>query len=396
MDNTVDNSEIAAHDSWYALDAASSKGRKQEDKKQRHEENRDLSPCPSVSASSASHCEEVLEVYEISESGSTSRGPKLFVSRSESGHTNETDGPLGSHVSSLPQSPASVYYSTPPEIPINDGIEPHHSEKVIPSMGPYTSSTKDLGTKLGRSQQLPSPQPPPFETRKIVTPTAQWFLSVVPHESSISALIVRPRTGEAEHLRIRAEETAKTLLLDWTNVDPDVVSGAENSGSWNTIVNSNPQHYGPAQSQKVRNQPYRVTYPPQAYPQHWYEPPVFTASPSPNEIQTDSEELAHLKKLILDEKAEQDRREAALAAVAPPAIPSAPIVTEEVPEDIMQHETSYMEAVDSIYIPQEYNSLGNEKPPKPQPVIMKDWLHRKFIFPVDMCQTWEVSNLNLL
>ena len=405
MDNEFGKSEAAAHDSSGAWGVASSKSRKQVDKEQRREEmendnrkSRDLSPYPSVSASSASHCEHVLEVYEGSDSGSTSRRPKSFISRPELGHTNGIDdppSPSGSHANSLSQSPASVYYSMSPEFPITDGVDPNRSEEVIPSMGHYRVSTKALGTDFSKGQRPPTPQPPP-DKRKLVTPTAQWFLSVVPHESSISALIVRPRTGEVEHLRIRAEETAKTLLLHWTNVDPDVVSGEENFGSWNSNINSDPQHYGPAKYQGVRNQPYQMSYTPQAYPHQWYQPPVLTASPSPNQSQTDSEELARLKKLILDEKAEQDRRTAALAAAPPPAVPSAPMITEEVPEDVMQRENTYTEALDSTDMPQEYNPLDNEKPSKPQPVIMKDWLGRKFIFPVDMCQTWEVGNSSLL
>lgn len=398
MDKTFGKSEATAHDSWGAWGVASSKGRKREDKVQKREKmetenrkSRDLSPYPSVSASSESHCEHVLEVHEGSDSGSTSRGPKSSISRPELGHTSGTDdppSPSGSHENSLSQSPDSVYYSMSPEFPVTDGTKPHRSEEVIPSMGHYKANTKGQGTKLSKSQL-----PPPPEKTRLVTPTAQWFLSVVPHESSISALIVRPRSGEAEHLRIRAEETAKTLLLDWTNIDPDVVSGEENSGNWNSNINSNPQHYGPAKYQGFRNQPYQMSYTPQAYPQQWYQPPVLTASPSPNQTQTDSEEFARLKKLILDEKAEQDRRAATVAAAAPPAVPYAPTITEE---DTMQHDSTYMEAVDSMDMPQEYNALENEKPSKPQPVIMRDWLRRKFIFPVDMCQTWEVGNLNLL
>ena len=403
MDKTLENTEAAAHDSWSAWGVASSKGKKREDKEQRHQEmekedrkSRDASPYPSLSASSASHHEYAGEVSEISDAGSTNRGPKPLNGRPRLGHTNgsyDPPSPSRSHANSLSQSPASTYYSMSPEFPITDETILQRSEGVIPGISQYTASTKGLATKYGKSQG------PPLGKTKIVTPTAQWFLSVVPHESNVTALIVRPRSGEAEHLRGRAEETAKRMLLNWTTIDPDVVSGEDHSKDLNSNPSPNALQGGSARDSRVRNQPYQMPYPPQAYPaytpQQWYPPPVLATSPPPNQIRMDSEELAHLKKLILDEKAEQDIRAETMAAAAPPAAPSAPQLTVHPPEDTMHNENAYMEAIESTNVPQEYNAQGNEKPSKPQPVIMRDWLGRRFIFPIDMCQTWEVGNLHL-
>lgn len=404
MDTTLENTEAAAHDSWSGWGIRSTKGKEREDKEQRHEEmenenrkSRDASPYPSLSASSVSHLEYVREVSEIADAGSTS-GPKSLNGRPKLGHTNgayDPPSPAGSHANSLSQSPASVYYSVPPEFPNTDDTNLKPSQEVSSGMGQHTASAKGLATKISKIQGSPAP-----ERTEIVMPTAQWFLSVVPHEPNVTALIVRPRSGEAEQLRGRAEETAKQLLLDWTNIDPDVVSGEDISADWSSNLKHNSQQDGSAKDPRARNQPYQMPYTPQAYPAHppqqWLQPPAFLSAPPPSQTQMDSEELAHLKKLILDEKAEQDMRAAAVAAAARPAAPSAPQFTEVVPENTMHNDNAYVEATDSMNGPQEDDALGNEKPSKPQPVIMRDWLGRRFIFPVQMCQTWEVGNPNLL
>lgn len=399
-DKTHENTEAAAHDSLGAWCFAWSKGKKREEKEHGHEEmenenqqHRDRSPYPTLSASSASHHEHVREVSEISEADSTSRGPEPLNCLSKLGHTNGTydlPSPSGSNANSLSQSPASVYYSISPEFPITDEVKLHRSEQVIPSIGQHAASVKGLATTCGKSQGLPPPEKP-----KIVVPTAQWFLSVVPHESNVGALIVKPRSGHADHLRGRAEETAKQLLLNWTNFDPDVASGEDHCEDWSFNVNPESHQDGSAEDLRVRNQLYQIPYTPQAYPAHtpqlWYQPPAFTSAPPPSQTQMDSEELAHLKKLILAEKAEQDIK---AAAAAQPAAPFAPQLTEDVPKPTMHHENGHVEAVDSMNVPQTYNALGDERHLKPKPVIMRDWLGRRFIFPVDMCRTWEVGDLS--
>lgn len=419
IDTRLKNTEATAVDSWG--DSASSKDKKgrerKEEKKRRHtkmeDKNRrlrDAAPDPSLPARSAFYSEHGVEVYEVSEAASSGRRPKSINGRPEPSHINGADDPSsssGSRTSSPSQSPASESYLIAPEIPITDGIKPNYSGKGIPSMRQFTASAQELRTHFNKSE---GPRPVP----EIVTPTAQWFLSVVPHEPNSSALIIRPRSAEANHLRARAEETVKTLLLNWTNVDPGVLSGEETSGGWNSTENSNSHPHRQARDGEVPNQLYRLPYTPQSYPayasQQWYPPPpiappphppplfalppspptVFTLPTVPNEKETDTEELARLKKLILDEKAEQD---AWAAAAAPPAAPIPSFATDDVLGDTMQNENAYMEAVDSIQTPQEPNSLWEAEPPRLQPVIMRDWLGRKFIFPVDMCQNWEVSNL---
>ena len=269
-----------------------------------------------------------------------------------------------SHANSPSQSSSSMYYSMPPNIPespITDEAELHSAmeDSAMKPSGPQVAAgTEGLATNSSKAQGSPS-EP------EIVTPTAQWFLSLVPHESSVTALIVRPRLGEANLLRARAEETAKTLLSKWTHVDPGVFSTLQPSVS-------------------VPFQTYSTYTPHQWHPQQkWYPQPTLTAPPPPSEKQTDSEELARLKKLILDEKAEQDARVAAPSA--------APIAPEELLED--QRENTCTEAVLSMQASQEESGLWKAEPPRLQPVIMKDWLGRKFMFPVEMCQTWEVGIL---
>ena len=412
---TLGNSEAAADDSWSAWAVASSedKGKQMEErKKQKRKESDDYdqqsqqgSPDPSVPARSASHSEHSVEVIEVLEAGSSGIRQRSYCGDTEKAQNNgagDLPSPSEGQENPASQSPASEYYSIPPEFPITDRIEPHYFEEGLamkPRRPRSRFSAEGLATKYSKSQGSPT-------GTEILTPSAQWFLSVVPHESSDSALILESRSGEANHLRARAEETTKKLLLDWTNSDPDVISGEEDLGGWNVSRSSNSHPHGRARDKQATNQPYGTSYTPQAYPmyapQQWYPPavvtppllppPVITPPPPPNDNQTDSEELARLKKLILDEKAEQDVRAAAVAAAAPPAAPVAPSRTAELPEDNTQRENTYMEAVDSMQISQEHNSLWTAEPTRLQPVIMRDWLGRKFIFPVDMCQTWEVSD----
>ncbi|KAF6221174.1 hypothetical protein HO133_002028 [Letharia lupina] len=428
IDNAPENTVAAADGSWSAWGVASNEDKEAKEKMEERkniqkgvEDNnrrsRDVSPDLSVPARSSSHSEHIVQDYKVSEAGS---GGSRLISVNESPDLVHADSasisqPSHSGIHSDPQSqsPASVHYFIAPEIPLADDTvhSPMEDLAMEPSGPQITASTKGLDTKFGKSQWSPP------ET-EIVTPTAQWFLSVVPHESSVTALIVRPRPGDANHLRTRAEETAKTLLLNWTTVDPGVISGEEsfwNSGRWNSTNDSYFYPHRPARDENVPTQPYHVPYPHQSYPtytpQQWYAPPVFpplpsppvftplppplpvtTPSPPPEDKQTDSEELARLKKLILDEKAEQDERAAAAAAAAavPPSTAAVvSIATEDTSEDAMQRENNYTEAVDSVQRQQVHITPWKAEPSRQQPVIMRDWFGRKFIFPVDMCQTWE-------
>ena len=405
IDTPLRNGEVAADDSGDAEVLASTRGMKgknrEEERKQRQEEvknndrlSRNASHGLCTPAKSRSQSERVVEASEASEADLSGSIPKSLNGPSEPGFMNEADdqpSPLESHPDSLSQSPASMYYSMAPEVPITHGLKPHYSEEDISSIRQCTENSKGLVKKSSKSQgSLPE--------EEMVRLTAQWFLSVVPHESTNTELRVRPNSGEPSSSRAQAEETAKTLLLNWTNVDPDLISGEEKYGFWDASEDSS-RPYGPTRDETIFNQPYQMSYTPQAYPtytpQSWYSTPVLTAPLPQTERESDSEELARLKKLILDEKAEQDMRAAAVAAATPPAAQVAPIVSEELLEEDMQHRNTYMEAVDSMQMEQEHHALWKAEPPRLQPVIMRDWLGRKFIFPVDMCQTWEVSNLNL-
>lgn len=397
IDTSVRDAQAAAEDFWGGVASSKAEKRKKrkKDKKRVQKEvesnNRRLrnaSPDLNEPVRSASQSEHVAEVYEVSEAGSSGSRSTPSNGGPERDHVNGADDlPTSSerHSNSLSQSSASEHFSTPAELPDSPRIDLSGIDLSVKASRPQvTSRAERLATKFSKSQGLPP------ET-EIVTPTAQWFLSVVPHEPSVTALIVRPRFGEADHIRARAEETAKTLLLNWTNVDPDVVSGEESSGGWKSTDDSNflPD---PAKTQDiVRKQPYQMPYTPPTYPaytpQQWYPPPLPPALSPPDEKQTDGEELARLKKLILDEKAEQDMKVAAAASAAAP--PVAPIATENVLEDTVQRENTYMESIDSAQTPQEQSAVPKAWPPRLEPVTMRDWLSRKFIFPVDMCQSWE-------
>ncbi|CAD6591409.1 MAG: hypothetical protein ASARMPRED_005379 [Alectoria sarmentosa] len=403
IDPTLGNTEKAADDSWSSWSVAfkndnedktrmEAKKRSQTKVENNGRNLQDAPPDPSVPARSSSRSEDVVGICEVSEAGWSVSRPESFNVSAERGHANEAeDLPArpGSHLDSRSHSPASVYYSMPTELPIMENTEPYHPKGSLAmqaSRTEVTASSRAQAAGISQSQA----SPPETET---VTLTAAWFLSVVPHEPSVTALIVRPRSGEAKGLETRAEETAKTLLLNWTNVDPDIVSGEENSGGWSFTDNSYSQSRPLSRDAELPNQPYQMSSTPPAYqtytPQHWYSPPVLAAPPPPNDKQTDIEDLARLKKLILDEKAEQDMKAAAMAAAATPTAPVAPIATEEFPEDTMQRENTYMEAVDSMEMAQEHNRLWKAEPPRLAPVIMRDWLGRKFLFPVAMCQTWQ-------
>ena len=361
----------------------------------------------SLPARSASHSAHTLEVYDVSEHTSTGTGRKLSKDNLELDPTTEPDdlpGHSTSHRRSRSQSPASEYYETLPEVPITNitGSIPSDIDTTTkPGTPAIAASVKMLATK---SKKGPKSQP----DTEIGLPPAEWFLSVVPHESNVAALEVRPRSGQESHLRARAEETAKTLLLDWTNIDPDSISDKD-SGGWTFAEDSNSYNTRPARDNLIADQYYRTPYASQAYPtyvpQQWYPyqpveyslPPstamVTTPPLSPKGDQTDREELARLKKLILDEKAEQDMRAAAVAAATPPLLaPSPPIVAEESREHTIQRDNTYVEAVDTLQMPQDHSTLWKANHPRLQPVIMRDWLGRKFIFPVNMCQTWAVGS----
>ena len=274
------------------------------------------------------------------------------------------------------------------------------------------SKESDKGpTSKSIKSQMSTPGSP--AGREMVTPSAQWFLSIVPHESNGSALTVSPHSVEADHPGTQAEETIKRLLFEWTNLDPEATFGEEVSGDWKRECNYNSLFCGSAPEERASYQPFPLPYTPQAYPiyapQQWYPPPVFSPSPhrplvfkpppstplcsTPplfNERQADSNELARLKKLIVDEKLEQDGSIWVAAAETSPIQSVASLTTEEVLEDIRLRNITYAEGVDPVQVPKENSIPWKAEPPRLQPVIMRDWLERKFIFPFDMCQTWKV------
>ena len=376
-----------------------------------HRRTRDTSLNPGTPARSSSHSRYV--VFPEPSSRSSRQGPSSESPKP--GPTIEVydlSGPSESHESTSNQSPASEYFDMSSDF---DNSESSHSGD-------------DTTTKSSRPQTAASTQRPATNRKEssvstpglgLVAPTAQWFLSVVPHESSVKALIVRPRFGREDHLRTRAEATAKTLLLNWTNVDPDSIFGND-AGGWSQADNFDSYESRSGRDVQTTNQQYRTPYAPQAYPayapQQWYQPPVYTLPPPTvtptapsapiDENEKDKEDLARLKKLILEEKAEQDMRAATAAGAAssrPPPVPSPPppqadpvasIPTEELQENEMQGEDTKSETVGSLQTPQDDSTLGMAGYPTLQPVTMRDWLGRNFIFPVKMCQSWEVGIRN--
>ena len=370
--------------------------RTQKEAKKNNRKSRDISRDFNIPADSGSHSEDVAKYHEVSEAGSPGSKPIVSNGNPDCGQTSRADdlpSSSRSQADSLSHSSPSEYCSIPPEYATMDSTELCNREDdlAMESGRPEVrASAHGLAAKLSKSQ-------PSLPSTEMVSPTAQWFLSVIPHESSVSALTERSRSREVNHLKDRAEETAKALFIVWTNVDPALVFGKDNFAGSNSTAFINYLNDGPERDEEVQNQPYQTFYSPQVYPayapQQWYVPPVITGSSHGDKKQTDNEELARLKKLILDEKAEQDARVALMAAPVAPPILSAPILTEKVLEDTMQRADLRREAVDSTRGPQEHKVLLNVKLPRRQPVIMRDWLGRKFIFPVDMCQTWEVGDL---
>lgn len=350
--------------------------------------------------------ENILSEIVVLEPTSSGIRPRSFNGDRERDSTVEANlsGPSTSERAPS-RSPASEYFemSPAPEIPTDSsGSTPSDIDTTTKPGRPATvASAKKLATKSKKDPK----SPPDMDTK---LPTAQWFLSVVPHESNVKALVVRPRFRQANDLRARAEETAKTLLLNWTNIHRDSISEKE-SGGWSYAGDPSSYYPRPATDKQIANQPYQTPYasqPYQAYPtyapqqRYPYQPAVYTlppptstvnAPPPPlNEDQTDREELARLKKLILDEKAEQDIR--AAAAVPLPRAPSPPTASAESREDAVPGQNTLVEAVDSSKMSQDNSKLLKAEHRRLQPIIMRDWLGRKFIFPVNMCQTWEVGS----
>lgn len=405
IDTVPRNTPKAAGDVQTARYVASCKKKGQEKKEVRKQtrkkavknnrKSRDVLLELNVLAESGSQSEDAAKVYEVLEAGSHD-SKRVIPNSSPVSCQTGGDGNLPSSSISQENSPSrsstSDYYSMPPDIPILDSTESHYPEDdlAIKSGRQVTAGANGLAVKISKSQ-------PSLTGKEMVSPTAQWFLSVVPHESSVSALIERSRSGEANHLKVRAEETAKALFVDWTNVDPALVFGKDNSAGSKSTAYTTCFYDGPSRDEEVPNKPYQMFCSPQLYPtyapQQWYVPPIIAGSSHGNKKQTDNEELARLKKLILDEKAEQDAKTALMAAAVAPPIPNGPILTEKVLETTVLRADLDREAVDSTLRPQEHEAMLNIKPPRRQPVIMRDWLGRKFIFPVDMCQTWEVGDL---
>ena len=341
-------------------------------------------PDTNVSAEVTSRSERDTEVYQDSKASSNDRRKDPFNHHDIPGHAKGTDELLNTS-----------------EGQEDSRTQSRASESVI---GPTSNSIKSQTSTPGSSPG-----------REMVTPSAQWFLNIVPHESNGSALTVSPHSAEANHPGAQAEETVKRLLLDWTNLDPDATFVEVISGDWKREYNYNSPFYGPAPDERASYQAFPLPYTPQAYPiyapQQWYPPPVFNPSPHQplvfnpppstplssippllNERQTDSAELARLKKLVLDGKLEQDGKIWVAAAETSPIQSVASLTTEEVLEDMRQGNIIYTEEVDLAQIPKENSIPWKVEPPRLQPVIMRDWLDRKFIFPFNMCQTWKVRD----
>lgn len=431
-DMSVGNMEAAADIFWGDFDHASVKDNETKigrgltgQRLNGMDNNNEIScaslPDPQVPAKMTSRSERDTEVYEISKAGSNDRRKSPFDHHNVLGQAKGTDGLLNAsegQQGSGSQSRASEYYSISPETPVPSN-GPRHSEEAFAmkaSRCQVTESEKGVTSKSINSQ-MSTPVSSP--RREMVTPSVQWFLSVVPHESNGSALTVSPHSVEANHPGAQAEETIKRLLLDWTNLDPDATFVEETPGDWKRERHCNSRFHGPTPDERAFYQPCPLPYTPQAYsmypPQQWYPPPVFNPSPRqplgfnlppssplsstppplPNERQTDSAELSRLKKIFLDEKLEQDAKIWVAAAEASPIPSIASLTTEEVLEDIQQRNITYAEGVDPVQILKENSIPWKAIPLKLQPVIMRDWLDRKFIFPFDMCQTWKVRSPNV-
>ena len=394
-DMCAGNMKAAVDVSWGDFDFASVKdnetknGRGLTGQRLKGMDNNNGIPCASmpdthVSAEVTSRSEGDAEIYQDSKASSNDRRKDTFNLHGIPGHAKGTDELLNTS-----------------EGQEDSRTQSRASESEI---GPTSKSIKS---------QMSTPGSPPG--REMVTPSAQWFLSIVPHESNGSALTVSPHSAEANHPGAQAEETVKRLLLDWTNLDPDATFIEVISGDWKRECNYNSLFYGPAPDERASYQPFPLPYTPQAYPmyapQQWYPPPVFNPSPQQplvfnpppstppssippflNERQTDSAELARLKKLDPDGKLEQDGKIWVAAAEASPIQSVASLTAEEVLEDMRQGNIIYTEGVDPVQMPKENSIPWKVEPPRLQPVIMRDWLDRKFIFPFNMCQTWKVRD----
>ena len=386
------------------------KSRKQKESGDIQRRTHDMSFDPDMPARSSSHSRYVVFSEPNSKSRRISPSSESPKPASTVG-AYELAGPSASHEGSVTPSSASETYEMPPEFPVADDNESSHSKDETTTKSGRPGTTESA--QRPATNRTESSVSPPGTV--IVAPTAQWFLSVVPHESSVTALIVRSRSGQEDHLRARAEKTAKILLLKWTNVDPDSISESD-AGGWSQVDIFDSYESRPGRDGQITNQQYRTSYAHQPYPtyapQTWYQPPVYTLSPftamvttppAPiDEKEKEKEDLARLKKLIQEEKAEQDIRAAAAPASPPPPVPSPPpapadpftsIRTEKLQEDEMQREDKNLEIVGSLQTPQDSYTQRRAGHPILQPVTMKDWLRRSFIFPVIMCQTWEVGIL---
>ena len=173
--------------------------------------SRDMMPDLSIPVRLGSHSEHDGEIPKGGSNGTLMSNEGL-----ECGHPSGFDGLPSASGSQEAQSPASdysQYYSMSPDFPTMDGSEPYMSKNELTMKSDKLetiANAEGLAEKHSKSQRSPS-------KTEIFMPSAQWFLSVVPHESSVSVLTERL---EANHLRVRAEETAKALLVNWTNVDP--------------------------------------------------------------------------------------------------------------------------------------------------------------------------------
>ena len=303
-----------------------------------------------------------------------SSGSRLHRSNSNPERVTKLDDPTGpSSIQERLAIPSfgSEIFEIPSEIsvPVTDNTNWHRSGNVAvaePGSPRIVASTQRLARKLEKSPESP------LETG-IVTPTAQWFLSVVPHESDVKALVLRPRT-ETDHLRARAEATAKTLLLNWTNIDPESISGSQFKGS-NQAETCDPLAYGTARNYQNSNKQYQMPYAVQTYPLQAY--PNYASS------------MGYMGYPQLPPAPTETTPPAIESSL--PAASSAPDTIPVSANDDVQVDNKGTETEDVLHMSQETETLGVAEHLRPQPITMMDWLDRKFVFPVNMCQTWEVG-----
>lgn len=151
---------------------------KQKESEDMHRRTRDTSFNLGMPARSSSHSRYMV----VSDpSGRSSWPSPSSESPKKPGPTLEAydlSGSSTSHEGSVTPSPASEDYEMPPEFPATNGSESSHSEdEVTAKSSRHRMTASTQRPAINRKERSISPP----STGK-VTPTAQWFLIVVPHE----------------------------------------------------------------------------------------------------------------------------------------------------------------------------------------------------------------------